>query len=1191
MNISAVLVSSTVLLLTALGAHGQTLPPVEITGVYGCSVPASATELVDIEGSAYIDGCQTEGGDVLTFTGVNLPDPETHCGFGECNPVVVRVTIGLSECVSPALNATTQLLTCTVPEGAGMKRPINVKISVETPNVQGGQTLSDVLFEQKAGDLTFAPPSIASVSGCAVAGAAGTGATEECARGGGVLVTVEGANFGAADAAILIDGEACLDVQHAAGAEAHAKVTCTLPGGVGDARPVLVIAGNQPGAAVNKLSYVPCPAGTETDFAEKRCVTCSPGRVAHAGARECETCLAGKFAVRGAEDLFGGVNCEPCPREGVRCVDGLATVEDGFWIPPTSVISSEDDEVWECLNEEACVSNATSSAVACNKTLGYTGVLCGECLRTHTRQGKKCTECDSGTFDLWVVVLVGVALWLGLIQLSANTSGEDIDTGAALWRIFISYYTVTASLGEFHVRGPALFHRFMSQFTKASDSVNQAVLPVVCVSLRSVATEAHLVDDDEEEDGGSFYLAVFLFKVILPYLVILAVGVGLPCHHAFLKWWHRGDETYLFNFWDRVIASTVWVVYFLFPTIVTDLFKVFQCTEPIGDEGARFLKSDLSVRCYADGRHTTSAVVAGALLLVYNIGLPIAIRAITTGKAKDKLDWTALETVHMHKKESAKSKALRAQLVHEAKKWKMKFGFLYRGLARGREWWEIVVLARKTAIAAVLVFVEDTFLQSLLAIFVLLIAAFLQAGLSPYQENVLNRVELFALMAALFTQLFSVFYFWVESQMRGISHDDDKMWRYETAITVGLFAMNVDAIASQFLYLYFASREKINKVFHVIKKTVRHSIVFNVLKMRPDRKDDEGPRGVDNEDAEAIDVYARLLRQFHKSREDRDVADAVLKLAKTHPTEYKLLDSLWGRKERLERRDQSRDVGMPLPGVEIFLLLRRWKVWRARKARQAAGEDPFAGDDAASAAFDGGGGGGEGVQRKTDTVDLINNLSKLKALPSHMRKRKGRRRKKHGKGKKHGKHKHRHGKKGSQVSVMPADDDDESGATGATAADTGSVAKQELRRVKSAVVRPSTVEKDRHGVLRLSNAPPPGSPRAHGSGHGSGHGTPKRSSRTKPGGGPASPGPRSSGAAVHAASSFHMRPSQVAHEAGRIKREAAAEAAERDLALYEDHERQQHDMEAHVQAVKAQRKKHLSSRSSHKSSGSDLQIL
>ena len=199
--------------------------------------------------------------------------------------------------------------------------------------------------------------------------------------------------------------------------------------------------------------------------------------------------------------------------------------------------------------------------------------------------------------------------------------------------------------------------------------------------------------------------AVFLFKVILPYLVILAVGLGLPCHHAFLKWWHRGDEMYIFNFWDRVIASTVWVVYFLFPTIVIDLFKVYECTEPIGADGARFLKSDLSITCYTDGRHMTSAVVAGALLLVYNIGLPLFIRRITTGKNRERLDHRKFETVHMHKKESAKSKLQRAQLVYEAKKWKMKFGFLYRGLADGREWWEIVVLARKTAIAAVLVFV------------------------------------------------------------------------------------------------------------------------------------------------------------------------------------------------------------------------------------------------------------------------------------------------------------------------------------------------------------------------------------------------------------------------------------------------------------------------------------------------------
>ena len=59
------------------------------------------------------------------------------------------------------------------------------------------------------------------------------------------------------------------------------------------------------------------------------------------------------------------------------------------------------------------------------------------------------------------------------------------------------------------------------------------------------------------------------------------------------------------------------------------------------------------------------------------------------------------------------------------------YGFLYNGFERGREWWEVVVLARKTVIAVVIVYFKDPFIQSFAAVFVLTLALFVQLEYKP----------------------------------------------------------------------------------------------------------------------------------------------------------------------------------------------------------------------------------------------------------------------------------------------------------------------------------------------------------------------------------------------------------------------------------------------------------------------------
>ena len=126
------------------------------------------------------------------------------------------------------------------------------------------------------------------------------------------------------------------------------------------------------------------------------------------------------------------------------------------------------------------------------------------------------------------------------------------------------------------------------------------------------------------------------------------------------------------------------------------------------------------------------------------------------------------------------------------------------------EWWEIVVLFRKTAIAIALVFVKDTFLQSLLATCILLVAAFVQSTYRPYSRAVLNRVELLGLLVALVTQLVSIFYFWLDE------HSDEMNDSSETIITIVLLVLNIDAAVAFVLYISIALRANMKKFVHQV---------------------------------------------------------------------------------------------------------------------------------------------------------------------------------------------------------------------------------------------------------------------------------------------------------------------------------------------------------------------------------------
>ena len=263
------------------------------------------------------------------------------------------------------------------------------------------------------------------------------------------------------------------------------------------------------------------------------------------------------------------------------------------------------------------------------------------------------------------------------------------------------------------------------------------------------------------------FFAVFIIKALLPYAVVLSVGLGLcvilRCRKQQQDDRSKNDITTV----QRLVSSAVYVVYYLYPSMVTHLLRIFHCTDPIhgaGHYGETYLYTDLAIEC-GSGKHTGARTIAFIFLLVYIIAVPVLVYWITVrNKARlDDADFRAM------------------------------YGFIFLGYEKDSAWWEILVLARKLALVAVLVFAgRDTFLQSFFALFVLLVATAAQQYRQPFTKKELNRMELFGLYALVLTQLISMAYFWVDSH--GLKKSPSEQESITLWTTVLLLAINVDAL-------------------------------------------------------------------------------------------------------------------------------------------------------------------------------------------------------------------------------------------------------------------------------------------------------------------------------------------------------------------------------------------------------------
>ena len=154
------------------------------------------------------EGCRgefasTAGGDLLRLQGVSR-----GTAIGRLN-----VFVGCARCVETTwAGAGGTLLQCLIPPGSGRANSVTLQ-TASGPTVAGDLPR---LSTAVVASLSYAPPVVSAVSGCAVGG---------CRRRGGERITVRGRNF-AHPTVVFVNNGACRNVTVA---EGGALMECTLP--------------------------------------------------------------------------------------------------------------------------------------------------------------------------------------------------------------------------------------------------------------------------------------------------------------------------------------------------------------------------------------------------------------------------------------------------------------------------------------------------------------------------------------------------------------------------------------------------------------------------------------------------------------------------------------------------------------------------------------------------------------------------------------------------------------------------------------------------------------------------------------------------------------------------------------------------------------------------------------------------
>ena len=422
-----------------------------------------------------------------------------------------------------------------------------------------------------------------------------------------------------------------------------------------------------------------CPAGTSTkenanQGSPEGCVVCSAGKAANGlGNAECTACDSGEYAMSD-----GMNNCAIC-----------------------------------LMGEFACPGAGRSSCAA-----GYTDNKCGKCDMNYYAASGKCMKCASSFLPTLVMIIVAVAL-------AFVVSKVDLTFHLMLrLKIYSTFLSVLSLVTYVEVPWPDLATKFVNilrgmtmniefvhpecqvdfdMFQKLQMVVGAPFLAFfgLLVVERMVRWRMNYVDGfrpEDDNDSASHpsrcqccraaeHRSCWFFCGGCGYKVLW--DTSLSFFPNFVKNTNEGGfikGQFWEAKWKNLRQLMVIFVTSVYSPVCYYSMKMFEPCIP-GDEGdgSSYMKADVTVKCHTT-RHELHASLAWAALLVFGVGIPIAI-VLFVKHLKDSKQLAKPET-------------------------QVKYGGLYEWYCDGFRWWEAASLTRRGVMLLTVTLIQDPTLQA-----------------------------------------------------------------------------------------------------------------------------------------------------------------------------------------------------------------------------------------------------------------------------------------------------------------------------------------------------------------------------------------------------------------------------------------------------------------------------------------------
>ena len=280
----------------------------------------------------------------------------------------------------------------------------------------------------------------------------------------------------------------------------------------------------------------------------------------------------------------------------------------------------------------------------------------GEKRYKRTGGGTKCKLCPDPTTNKillgvgFIVMIIGSAVMVYL-EITSETSPDE--TSDALKKIIVNFLQMVSLAGGLPLQWPETMELMFQSFSTLSSAGTTLMIPDCELTYMRTA--------------DAFYIKQIAYTFSVPIIVSLCIFVWSMifccCQRRF--------ELKINKIKDYTILSIVLMLFLCFPMLVRLSLSMLKCPAVGGFK--MYLMADLQEQCFT-GRHAAYiSLLTVPQLCLYVLGLPLLASFIIFRNKK-----------HLHEK-----------------KFYTRYGLLYMGYRKNREWWELVIALRKISIVMI----------------------------------------------------------------------------------------------------------------------------------------------------------------------------------------------------------------------------------------------------------------------------------------------------------------------------------------------------------------------------------------------------------------------------------------------------------------------------------------------------------